>query len=491
MNKPILIISDQETDHHQFTDLLEPKGFTVRGAFPDQADTLLDQADTHAAIIMDYDLGSDMVHNCLTQLQDRHSTACLILYGRLPDPADISRMLEKGVYAYLERRTIPERIIDTLMGGLENRKAFIRILKMMADLKTVNEALETEKAALKRKNRELNFINRLSSKVAYDLHWDEIMPRILDAGLLEVVNLSLFSLLYRMGDSWHLTCHAPEKMIRPDTFDDIKHDITAKFMTLSGEEVDPDTVTHTQLSQGTETAIDMEDIFAYPPPLLLPLNTGGTPMGMVSMVPRSPTVFCQDKSELMSTLANILAMSLNNAQKFNRLRERSATDGLTGLCNNKRFKEILKNEFHRSARYGKPITLVMLDGDGFKEINDVFGHLAGDMVLQELAGCLKQSVRTTDIVARYGGDEFAILLPETHLEMAKVMVQRIENQIADHLFEWSGQQIRVTISHGIATTTKDRAGQPASPRQMDEQDLIHQADMNMYRMKQARKKEAG
>jgi diguanylate cyclase (GGDEF)-like protein len=187
----------------------------------------------------------------------------------------------------------------------------------------------------------------------------------------------------------------------------------------------------------------------------------------------------------MSTLANILAMSLNNAQKFNRLRERSAIDGLTGLCNHTRFKEVIKQEFNRSARYEKPVTLVMLDGDGFKEINDSYGHLAGDMVLQELAGCLKQSVRTTDIVARYGGDEFAILLPETDLKMAENMVRRIERKIAEHVFEWNGHRIAVSVSHGIATTAKNDT-RPNPVRQMDEQDLIHQADMNLYRMKQAR-----
>jgi diguanylate cyclase (GGDEF)-like protein len=213
-------------------------------------------------------------------------------------------------------------------------------------------------------------------------------------------------------------------------------------------------------------------------------------MGMVSMVPRSPRVFSQDNSELMSTLANILAMSLNNAQKFNRLREQSAIDGLTGLCNHTRFKEVIKQEFDRSARYGKPVTLVMLDGDGFKGINDTHGHLAGDMVLQELAGCLKQSVRATDMVARYGGDEFAILLPETDRKMAEIMVRRIEQRIADHVFEWNGDRIRVGVSHGIATTDKNDTGSRPL-RQMDEQDLIHQADMNLYRMKQARTRQSG
>jgi diguanylate cyclase (GGDEF)-like protein len=183
-------------------------------------------------------------------------------------------------------------------------------------------------------------------------------------------------------------------------------------------------------------------------------------------------------------------MSLNNAQKFNRLREQSACDGLTGLCNHKRFKEIIKHEFNRSVRYGNPITLIMLDGDGFKEINDTYGHLAGDRVLQELAGCLKQSVRGTDIVARYGGDEFAILLPETSQEMAQILMQRIEIRIIEHRFEWGGHRIPVSVSHGMASTAKNDDRHPR-PRQMDEEDLIHQADMNLYRMKQARSQKSG
>jgi diguanylate cyclase (GGDEF)-like protein len=129
----------------------------------------------------------------------------------------------------------------------------------------------------------------------------------------------------------------------------------------------------------------------------------------------------------------------------------------------------------------------MIDGDKFKDVNDIYGHLAGDMVLQEIANCLKQSVRTTDVVARYGGDEFAILLPETDLEMAEIMTKRIQDKISRHIFPWKSHKIPIKISYGISTTVnKTDNGHLDNDMFQDEQDLLHSADMKLYLMKKQR-----
>jgi two-component system cell cycle response regulator len=161
------------------------------------------------------------------------------------------------------------------------------------------------------------------------------------------------------------------------------------------------------------------------------------------------------------------------------LEKLSITDGLTGLYNHRHFEERLAEEFRRSQRYIDPVSLIMLDLDHFKEVNDRFGHPFGDRVLRETAELIRSSVRDPDICARYGGEEFAIILPKTHLHGALAVAERMFRSLRGktHAVEVGGQatSLAVTASVGIAFYPSKDVSTPEL--------LVKFADEALYRAK--------
>ena len=133
--------------------------------------------------------------------------------------------------------------------------------------------------------------------------------------------------------------------------------------------------------------------------------------------------------------------------EFQRL---SSTDGLTGVHNHRHFQERLREEFRRAQRYDDALSLILLDLDHFKDVNDRFGHAAGDRVLREVASALQQGVRDTDLVARYGGEEFAVLLPRTHLTCALTVAERVRRELRA-LRPGDEGRLQVTASLGVSS----------------------------------------
>jgi len=205
--------------------------------------------------------------------------------------------------------------------------------------------------------------------------------------------------------------------------------------------------------------------------IIAPLISHDLLLGVLNLSdPSRPAGFGAKRLDLIEPICRLISTSLWNAYEFKKVQHQARTDGLTGLPNRRTFQEQLKQEFLRSRRYGAPLTLAMIDLDGLKEVNDIHGHPAGDAVLKEVSRRIRSTVREIDLPARYGGDEFAVILPNTTLEQAQPVAGRLAQVLAQRPCLWQGQPIRTTISIGLCQYD----GQASAA------DLIAMADNSLY-----------
>jgi two-component system cell cycle response regulator len=209
-----------------------------------------------------------------------------------------------------------------------------------------------------------------------------------------------------------------------------------------------------------------------PPPLLEPVRFGEQAIGTFALAPRAP----EHKNDhvLVATIARELGGALRMATLVEESRWMATTDALTGLLNRRAFLDLTGREVERARRYGEKLSVVLLDVDHFKQINDKRGHAAGDMVLSAMGKLLKAAVRSCDIVARWGGEEFVLVLPSTSLAGAEQLADRIR-VLVEHadIKNGDGDVIPVTASFGVANYT---AGETV-------EQIVDRADRAMYQAK--------
>jgi diguanylate cyclase (GGDEF)-like protein len=202
--------------------------------------------------------------------------------------------------------------------------------------------------------------------------------------------------------------------------------------------------------------------------LCLPIAYGETMLGVLNVESLKEDAFQQDEILIFRTLADLLATALHNAFVFQKMQQQAITDSLTGVKTRRFFLEALQSEWNRASRNGRPFSLVMMDLDNFKKVNDTLGHLEGDLVLARVARVLENRCRQTNVVARYGGDEFVILMPETSQDQAQLMAERLRGWIAtDSML----RERSITASFGLATY-------PVHARV--EEEMLRVADAGMY-----------
>ena len=217
--------------------------------------------------------------------------------------------------------------------------------------------------------------------------------------------------------------------------------------------------------------------------IAFPLGCRGRRVGALVGLDRLPSAREPRMSESMLRAVRILlepaSVALDNALLLKRAEALSVTDDLTHLYNSRYLNLVLRRETKRASRSGRPLSLLFIDLDGFKDVNDTHGHLFGSRALVEAAAVIRSSARETDVVSRFGGDEFALVLPDTGGEGAYAVGERIRERIAAHQFlAGDGLNIHLTVSVGVATLP-DVAN--------SSEELVQAADKAMYRVKDSGK----
>jgi diguanylate cyclase (GGDEF)-like protein/putative nucleotidyltransferase with HDIG domain len=184
----------------------------------------------------------------------------------------------------------------------------------------------------------------------------------------------------------------------------------------------------------------------------LPLSIKDNSIGSFILASRKPNAYNNRQRKLLEQVALQIATPIENAQLYERAEQRSRIDELTGLFNRRHFEERLKEEIARHSRYGDVFSIFMLDLDNFKTYNDIYGHPAGDILLGQVGKIVKSSVRSGDQAFRYGGDEFVVILPQTAVDDAYVVAERVRVRIAREMEE---KEISVTCSIGLASYPSD------------------------------------
>jgi len=206
--------------------------------------------------------------------------------------------------------------------------------------------------------------------------------------------------------------------------------------------------------------------------LTLPLTVEGEILGCISLNSDQPNAFDAQDLQFLSVIGYQMAATLKHFQRFSSIQNIAIYDTLTGLYNRRYFEEKLGVDAQKSFHGGTPLSLVMVDLDHFKKVNDTFGHTEGDQVLCKISSLLKNSVRKKDTVARYGGEEFILILPEAGLEESFVIAERIRGLVERTLFEVGKAQVNLTVSMGISNFPKHRA--------KSKEELVRMADQALY-----------
>lgn len=234
-----------------------------------------------------------------------------------------------------------------------------------------------------------------------------------------------------------------------------------------------------EVTQGESPFFSEKEIEGIRSKAVIPLFISRELIGTLNLGSQDSDRYTKDKgTDFLRRLGCKISLAMDNILAHQRLLQLSVTDQLTGIANRRHFDESLKREVGRCQRYGGSLSCMVVDLDGFKDINDRYGHQVGDKCLQHMAGIVRENSRRHDVVARYGGDEFSVLLPYTSLEAAVKAAEKYIMRLKENPFICEGKRLPLRLSIGVAAIPETHVDHP--------EDLVKEADRRLFLAKDLR-----
>ena len=353
------------------------------------------------------------------------------------------------------------------------RDALLRLREMdslTADLRRKTEEIALERELLVRKSNHLSFLNRVLSRATASLDTATILSKA-GSDLRYLLPLTALSAVF-----W----------TRPDDGPGLSAELYMPCLLTPPESVEWQQALIEAAEQKAGAKVsEYRQVCLVPDRnrkpvhgpgagrlVLLPLSVGGESFGCLALMTDKGLRLAKDQVQTLNACVNHLALALRNALLYRQVKIQADHDGLTKIGNRRSFEERLASEAARHGRYDQPLSMILVDLDHFKRVNDTHGHPAGDEVLREMAALLGEGLRSSDYPARYGGEEFAVILPHTSRDQAALLAERLRERVAERVFHVGASKagLDLTVSAGVASL----------PPGGTAQDLVLMADQALY-----------
>ncbi|MHB9030725.1 MAG: sensor domain-containing diguanylate cyclase [Candidatus Latescibacterota bacterium] len=467
-DNPVILIVDNEIEIcNLFRDFFDFMGY--QSLIETNGDKAINEMESYSydLLFVDLKLGSVSGVDILKRSKEIHPDAEVIVVTGFGSEETVLRTLLHGAFSYIQKPISFSEIRIQTDQALARRRFTLKTKELRA-------IVGNEKPALAKHLDDILSLDRFSTFINLTIDIETLADSIL-SGVAGIIPGCYYSFLFFDDVNREMVIFSNE-LVKRDVAFVIESQMREYFEGLVNRELGDRYVVRLSLpvTLSDEEDVPADDVSSY----FFPVLVDNAVKGVLGISTRNGEVDAE-KQDLLRLVSARVNKVLANATLHRDTKMLALTDGLTGLLNHRAFHERIRHEFERYRRYGSFLSLIVADFDDLKVINDTYGHPVGDEVLRELGDILRDASRESDVLARYGGDEFVILLPQTNARNAIKMAERIREKVEKHGFSIHNLNLQSTISIGVATVPEEGIDSP--------QDLLERADRALYEAKRSGK----